>query len=412
MARERPIKGLYKGPLVLPGAVAFDCGQHLAQFVPAPYGIEVLVHGSQHKVLPAVLHRSYLRPGVGAGVVPTDSSHGARAPRGVLYLPTSYKKEVSHDSNAVVAPPHGHRRQLAPVSDPRNVNVLLVYRIEVPQFLHFADFSFFPTNNVKSVRLEARLCPCSLPNWLCIDALVVSQGLINERCRSLTGLHQRMSKSYSMQCIHIHKAKADVLEKLIQILVAAVVFQPPHSQLKVGGRKGKTRHMLSACNSAKIWSLEICLHSKSRYILASVVQSMHLKSSCESLLVHIKRYSVYTNALYCTSSPKKFPQHYQLLCNTLIVQCVSVAGDHAIPESSCWKNNINRGVMGSLDTTGTLERRLMSEDYKEKPFLPCIFHPLYDKIFKKYNTLHTESFNIFFPSSFILIIKWRKVLGD
>lgn len=52
--------------------------------------------------------------------------------------------------------------------------------------------------------------------------------------------------------------------------------------------------------------------------------------------------------------------------------------------------------MGSLGTTGTLERRLMSEDYEEMPFLPCIFNPIYHKIFKKYNTLHTESFNIFF----------------
>lgn len=300
MARERPIKGLYKGPLVLLGAVAFNCRQHLTQFISAPYSIEVLIHGSQHKVLPAVLHWSNLRPGVGAGVVSTHSSHSTRAPCGVLHLSTSHKKKVSHDSNAVVAPPHRHRRQLAPVGDPCNMNVLLVYRVEVSQLLHFTDFSLFPTNNVESVWLEARLCPCGLPNRLCIDALVVSQGLVNERCRSFTGLDKGMSKSYSMQCIHIHKAKANILEKFIQVLVAAVVFQPPHSQLKLGVRKGKTRHTLFAFNSVKIWSFKICLHSKSRYILASVVVSMHLKSSCESLLVQIKTYllKLYLQCIY------------------------------------------------------------------------------------------------------------------
>lgn len=69
--------------------------------------------------------------------------------------------------------------------------------------------------------------------------------------------------------------------------------------------------------------------------------------------------------------------------------------------------------MGSLDTTGTLEKRLMSEDYKEKPFLPSIFNPIYDKTLKNCNTLHTESFNIFFLLlNSILFIKWRKVQED
>lgn len=66
-----------------------------------------------------------------------------------------------------------------------------------------------------------------------------------------------------MQSIHVHKAKADILEKLIHVLVAAVVLQPPHGQLEVGGRKGKTKHQLFVYNSVKVWPFEkLCLYSK------------------------------------------------------------------------------------------------------------------------------------------------------
>lgn len=58
---------------------------------------------------------------------------------------------------------------------------------------------------------------------------------------------------------------------------------------------------------------------------------------------------IHRKALYCTSSPKEFPQHYQmaiLLCNSLDMQTPSDAvGDNSIQESSCRNNDINVGTM-------------------------------------------------------------------
>lgn len=45
----------------------------------------------------------------------------------------------------------------------------------------------------------------------------------------ITCLDQGMGQGNRMEGIHIHQAKADVLQELIHVLVMAAVFQPPHS---------------------------------------------------------------------------------------------------------------------------------------------------------------------------------------
>lgn len=148
MTWKGSVKGLHKSPFVLLGAISLNCRQNLAQFISTPNCIEVFIHGTQHKMLPAVFHGCYLRPGITAGVIATGSPHSTCPATSMLNFSSCHKQKVPHDCYTVVAPSHGHGSQLTPVGNGSYESILLVNRIEVPKFLDFTDLTLFPTNDI------------------------------------------------------------------------------------------------------------------------------------------------------------------------------------------------------------------------------------------------------------------------
>lgn len=157
----------------------------------------------------------------------------------MLHLPTHNKQEVPHNSHAMVAAPGGHGRQLAPVRPACDAYMLLCSRVEIPQLPDSAHLPLTSTGYVEGERLETRPRTGRLAEGLGEGGVVVVQGLLHEGGCSRAGLDQRVATGKVVQCGDVHQAIANMLEQILSVLVATVMFQPQNDQLEADGAEKK-----------------------------------------------------------------------------------------------------------------------------------------------------------------------------
>lgn len=231
VAGQRAVKGLDEHPFVPLGTVTLHRGQHLPQLIPASHCVQVLPQSSQDKVFPTCLHGGNLSPTVAPGVISTGGPYCTCPPSGVLHLSTYDKQEVPHYSHTVVAASSRHGDQFAPVRPARHSHVLLHSRVEISQLPDSAHLPLPTSNYVEGEGLEAGSGPGWLVEGLSEDGAVVVQGLIYQSCSGGARLDQRMATRKVVQCGDVHQAVADVLQKVLGVLVATVVLEPQNNQL-------------------------------------------------------------------------------------------------------------------------------------------------------------------------------------